>query len=170
MPLSRLIMDKIDPNKPEKWTAAMQQASLFDISPAETCDESRGLAGLMPAIRARMNRIAAKDLDGRKKLIDRINEVAQREALPLTQGGGKTVSLDVLNKWLQPSDRAHMPSLEAVACFCIATGDASPLQPLFKVMGLTAIPVSKLEYLEYGETCAVLREANKRKRSLEARL
>jgi hypothetical protein len=148
----------------------MQQASLFDISPAETRDESRGLAGLMPAIRARMNSIAARDSEGRKKLIDRINEVAQREALSLSQGGGKTISLDVLNKWLQPSDRAHMPSLEAVVCFCIATGDSSPFQPLLKAMGLTVIPANKLEYLEYGETCAALRQANKRKKSLEAKL
>ena len=69
----------------------MQQASLFDILPAEQADEPRGLAGLMPAIRARMNSIAAKDPEGRKKLVDRINEVHHR-SFQVSRSGWSTAS------------------------------------------------------------------------------
>lgn len=145
-----------------------QQASLFDIP--KTSGEAIGLAGMMPAIRAAMNRTASEYEPGRKLLVDAINEVARQEAVALTSGGGKTITQDMLDKWLQPSERGHAPSLEAIVCFCLATGDASSIKPLLRSFGLHAIPQNDLEYLEYGKACAAARAARETKRKLEARL
>ena len=148
----------------------MKQVSLFDIQAKGQNDLALGLVGIMPNMRAFMNGIAAKFLDGREHLVDKINHVAQREGLALTRGGGKTIKKDQLDKILQPLEQGHPPSLELIVCFCIATGDASPVKPLLDALGLTVIPKSDIEFLEYGKTCAALREAKERKKKLEARL
>ena len=144
-----------------------QQASLFDFMEKE---EALGLAGLLPQIRAAMNVAAARDLEGRKMLVEKINTVARREAVALTAGGGKSVSLEQVNKWLQPAEKGHAPSLDALVCFCVATGDASPLKPLLSMLRLVAVSREDLEYLEYGKACVALREVREKKKKLEAKL
>lgn len=72
----------------------MRQLSLF---------ETAGLAGVVPAIRAAMRRVAAKEeSNGRKALVDQLNEVAQHECITLTGGNVKTMSKDSLDKILNP--------------------------------------------------------------------
>lgn len=124
---------------------------------------------MMPAIRAEMNRVAAGYEPGRKLLVDAISKVAQREAVALTPGGAKTLDPAVLDKWLQPGDRGHAPHLEAIICFCVATGNASPLKPVLEALGLTAISKSELDDLEYGKICRAQNELRKRKKMIEAR-
>jgi len=147
----------------------MRQGSLFDLLPPDNPEESIGMAGMMPAIRAEMNRVASAYEPGRKLLVDAITKVAQREAVALSSGGAKTLDASVLDKWLQPADRSHAPHLEAIACFCLATRDASPIRPLLNYLGLVAIPESDLEDLEYGKLCRAEKKLKERKRILEAR-
>lgn len=145
----------------------MRQISLFENLPQ---GEALGLAGVMPSIRAAMNRLADKHPAGRKGLVDLINEVAEREGVALTPGGGKKINLDILNKWLQSGERGHAPSLAAILCFCAAAGEASPVVPILKMFGLAVVSAEELKLLEYGRTCATLRDARERKRKLEAGL
>ena len=145
-----------------------KQASLFDITSSP--EEAVGLAGMMPAIRAAMNRTAADYESGRKLLVDAVIEIARREAVPMTSGGGKAITQDMLDKWLQPSDRGHAPSLEMIICFCLATGDASPITPILQLLGLCAVSQADLGYLEYGKACDSLKKAKKHKEMLEGRL
>ena len=154
----------------------MIQGSLFDI----TQDGSAafvGLAGVMPAIRARMNVVAKNYEKGRDHLVDAINEVAQRENIALTRGGGKTITSEQLSKWLQPAATGHEPNFAAILCFCTATGDTSPMQPAMRVLGLVAVSPQDAKYLEYGKICAELNETaaesrkkRERKKMLEAEL
>jgi hypothetical protein len=117
-----------------------------------------------------MNRAAAAYEPGRKLLVDAINKVARREGVALKSGGGKTIDPATLDKWLQATDRGHAPSIEAVMCFCLATGDASPIKPLLKILRLTAIPAADLDILEYGRVCRAGRDLRKRKSEIEAKL
>lgn len=137
----------------------MQQGSLFDILSQAAPEDAVGLAGLMPSIRAAMNRVAGKDEECRKQLVESINAVAKRECVALTKGGGKTIEKATLDKWLQPSDQGHAPSFEAIAAFLLATGDATPLKPLLKMLGLTVIHKDDLPYLKYGKACAGMKKA-----------
>lgn len=155
----------------------MKQGSLFDILLRDGSDTIVGLAGVMPAVRARMNFVAKQFLQGRDILTDIIIAVAQRENIPLTKGGGKTITPEQLDKWLQPAATGHEPSFNAILCFCIATQDASPMQPILKVLGLVAVSPEDATYLEYGKVCAELekdsaglRQKKERKKRLESLL
>lgn len=147
----------------------MRQATLFDFIPPNT-SATIGLAGVMPAVRAAMNRVAAEYEPGRKVLVDALAAAARREGVPLTAGGGKQIKDDQLDKILQPKAGGHNPTLDFVLCFCLATNDFSPLEPIWKAFGLKLIPASDVPYLEYGKTCDALKKAREAKRKLEAGL
>ena len=146
----------------------MLQASLFQYLPAE--DSAVGLGGLMPSIRAEMNRVASEYEPGRKMLAEAISKIARREGVTLGSTGAKSITEDTLNKLLQSGDEGRDPSLKLVLCFCLATKDFSPLRPIFKLAGLVVIPKDDLRYLEYGKTCDALKKAREQKRKLEAKL
>lgn len=148
----------------------MKQGSLFDILTQADPDEAVGLAGLMPAIRAAMNRVAGKDEEGRKLLVDKLNNVAKRENVALTNGGGKSIEKTTLDKWLQSLDQGHRPSFEAIVVFLLATGDATPLKPLLKILGLEVIAKEDLPFLEYGKALATIKNAKAQLKKAEARL
>ena len=123
----------------------------------------------MPEIRSVMFRLADEYEPGRKMLADAISKVARREGVSLTATGAKSVSEEVLDKWLQPGSPGHEPNVKAVFCFCVAVGNFSPLGPLFDRAGLVVIPKKDLEDLEYGRVCREEKQLRERKKALEAR-
>jgi hypothetical protein len=138
----------------------MRQASLFD-------DDQGRLSGLLPSMRAAMNRAAGEDEAGRKQLVDRINAVAQAAGVRLTAGNAKAVSKDTLDKWLNPNDRDHTPGILAVAVFCAATRDISPLRELLRALGLDVMTEDDRKLRDYGRACLSERAARKQKKLLE---
>ena len=147
----------------------MEQASLFQLFEAAPGFVAN-LAGVMPAIRAGMNRTASRYTPGRKMLVDAINDVARREGIALTSGGGKKISPEILDKWLQPQERGHAPCLEGILCFCLASGDYSPLEPIWKPFGLVLIPADELRFLNVGKAQVRLEEARAELKKAKARL
>lgn len=106
----------------------MRQLSLLTLT-----DDYARLAGLMPAVRGAMRRAAGADeSEGRKALVDSINRIAANGGVRLTTGNSKTISKDILDKWLSPSDASHPPSVTAIVVFCLATGDTTPLRQILK--------------------------------------
>lgn len=146
----------------------MNQGSLFDLLSAST--GTVGLAGVMPAVRAIMNRVAGEYSAGRKVLVDDLVATAKLEGIPLTSGGGKIIKEEQLNKVLQHGDRGHEPTLGFILCFCLTTKDYSPLEPIWKAFKLVLVPAQDLPFLEYGKTCDALKKAREQKKKLEARL
>ncbi len=138
----------------------MRQLTLFDDAP-ET------LSGVMPAIRAAMNRVAGADPEGRKRIVDRINAIATHAGVRLTQGNTKAISKDLLDKWLAPHDREHTPSLMAVVAFCRATKDIAPLRVMLKALGLDVMTEADKRQRDYGLACIEEKAARKRKKILE---
>jgi hypothetical protein len=99
-----------------------RQLSLFDA-------ENRGItgiAGITVLIRAAMNRAAAASPYSREQIVERMNRLAQAAGKRMTQGSAKTISLDTLDKWLNP-ESDNVPSLVAVEVFMRAVGDTAPL-------------------------------------------
>lgn len=139
----------------------MRQRSLFDI----------GLAELMPGIRTAMRRVAAdKEGEGRKLLVDRLNQIAAREGIKLTGGNEGQVSKATVDKWLSASDTSHPPSLLAVAAFCEATGSLEPLRVIAKVLGAEVMDDEDRKFRNLGKAEAELRLAKRRKRKAEEEL
>ncbi len=139
----------------------MRQGHLFDE------DHHSRLSGLVPAMRAAMNRAAGEDEAGRKQLVDRLNAVARDAGIRLTAGNAKAISKDTLDKWLNPNDRDHTPSVAAVVAFCCATRDPAPLRVLLRVLGLDLMTEEDRKLRDYGRACLAEREARKTKKRLE---
>lgn len=138
----------------------MRQFTLFD-------DDFGALSGVMPAVRASMNRAAGADAEGRKRLVDRVNAIAANSGVRLTQGNTKAISKDLFDKWISPSDRDHTPSLLAVVVFCKAVGDPAPLRVVLKALGLDLMTEEDRRQRDYGRACLEERAARKRKKHLE---
>lgn len=147
----------------------MRQGSLFDLLPPENPAEMVGVAGVMAEVCAEMNGVAEAYEPGRKQLAVDVTDIARRERVALTAGGGKELTVDVLNKWVQPSQRAHEPSVEGILCFCLATRSARPIKPMLKRLGLVVIAEADLKDLEYGKICRAEKDIRARKKTLEAR-
>lgn len=138
----------------------MRQASLLD-------DDHGKLAGLIPAMRAAMNRAAGEDEAGRKLLVDRINAVAQASGIRLTAGNTKAISKDTLDKWLNPNDRDHTPGILAVVAYCLAVKDVGALRVIARAAGLDLMTDEDRKHRDYGRACLAERQARKRKKMLE---
>jgi len=141
----------------------MRQFSLFE-------NDTSALAGVLPAIRAAMNAAAGASEEGRKLLVDRLNEVAASANVRLTAGNGKSISKDTLDKWVSPSDRDHPPSILAVVAFCMATKDAGAMRALLRPLGLEVMTAEDRRLRDYGRACIESESKAKIKKRLKEEL
>lgn len=140
----------------------MRQLSLF---------ETAGLAGVLPAIRAAMRRVAAKEEgEGRKALVDSLNEVAQRECVNLTGGNSKGLSKDSLDKIINPNESGHPPSINMLLAFCKATGDVSPLREMLRPFGLDIMDKDDRRLRDIAKADEEIEALKKRRRHLKEAL
>lgn len=131
------------------------------------------LAGLMPALKAALNRATRTwcDRQGLKReaLLERMNELAENAGVSLTAGNGGT-SMAVFEKWLAPRDTTNVPGVVALSVFCSATGDHSPLAVVLGVHGCALMGPDDKKLRDYGQALLLEREARQRKKRLEAEL
>lgn len=141
----------------------MQQLSLID--------DILKLTGAMAAVRAAMRDVAgSEESEGRKLLVERINEIAHRAGVRLTGGNTAVVSKATLDKWLSPSDTSHPPSIMALIVFCIATGNVEPLRVVAQVLGIDLMSVEDRKFRDYGKAVLEMKSARDRLRKLEMEL
>lgn len=141
----------------------MQQLSLID--------DILKLTGAMAAVRAAMRDVAgSEESEGRKLLVERINEIAHRAGVRLTGGNTAVVSKATLDKWLSPSDTSHPPSIMALIVFCIATGNVEPLRVVAQVLGIDLMSVEDRKLRDYGKAVLEMKSARDRLRKLEMEL
>lgn len=129
------------------------------------------LSGVMAAVRGSMRDVAgAEDSEGRKLLVERINEIAQLARIKLTGGNASAVSKATLDKWLSPSDHSHQPSLLALLAFCKATNSLEPLRMLTRALGVDIMTPEDRKLRDYGKAVLDEKEARQRKQKLEKEL
>lgn len=143
------------------------QLSLFQEDAA-----AASLASAMQLVRASMNRVA-KSQEGaisREHIADSMTSLADTAGVSLVKGRAKRVSKEMLDKWLTPSDRDHVPSLLAVVAFCQVTNDVTPLKPLLEAVGCEVMTPEDKQLRNYARAILAEKEARKRKKQLEAGL
>lgn len=143
------------------------QLSLFSDDKA-----AASLASVLQLVRASMNRVS-REQEGaisRDHIADRMTQLAETAGVSLVKGRAKRVSKEVLDKWLTPSDRDHVPSLLAVLAFCQVTHDFSPLKPLLDAMGCEVMTPEDKQLRNYARAILAEKDARKRKKQLEAGL
>ena len=128
------------------------------------------LTGLMQGLKACLNKCCGESGLSRDQIVDRLNGIAEAAGVKLTAGNSKGLSLATLEKWLNPQNTDHPPSLVAVNALVLALGDHRPLAHLLEIHGLQIMEEQDRFALEYGTACLAAREAAQKIKKMEAQL
>ena len=129
------------------------------------------LAHVMPDVRAALRQIAgSRESEGRKALVDKLNQIASEAEIKLTGGNSKSISKDLLDKWLSPSDSSHPPSLLAILAFCRATDNPAPLQIILRAVGLDVMTDEDRKFRDYGRAVWEAEEAARNRKRIRERI
>lgn len=134
-------------------------------------DNASKMAGVMAGIRTAMREAAgAPESEGRKMLVERLNEFAQLAGIKLTSGNTNGISKATLDKWLSPTDRQHSPSILAILAFCYVSGSLEPLRAAVNALGIDLMTGEDKRLRDYGKAVLDEKSARKRRSKLEKEL
>lgn len=108
-------------------------------------------AALVQAIKAGMRNCTCLCAFSRAEVAEKMNTIALAAGVRMTQGRAKTISQDTLDKWLNPEEREHVPSLMALHIFCLALQDATPLQLWLEAFGIKSMTPEDEVLRDYGK-------------------
>lgn len=129
------------------------------------------LASVLPQVRAAMNRVASEHPRLSRDLIaDQLSGVSKMAGVKLVRGNAKGVKTASVDKWLNPTDSEHPPSIAALVAFCLVTESAEPLEPLLAALGCEVMTEDDKRLRDYARAILAEREARKAKKQLEANL
>lgn len=138
------------------------------MSQSSRIDNASKMAGVMAGIRTAMREAAgAPESEGRKMLVERLNEFAQAAGIKLTAGNANCISKATLDKWLSPTDRQHSPSILAILAFCCVSGSLEPLRVAANALGVDLMTIEDKRLRDYGKAVLDEKAARKVKSELE---
>lgn len=141
----------------------MKQADLYDNFAVHA-------AGFLPRLKACMNQCVEESGLSREQALDLMNAIAKQAGIRLSAGNAKALSLPTLEKWLNPAEGGHTPSILTLNTFCAALKDFRPLEVILSTHGCEILsPDDRLER-DYGRACMNEKRARKQKRQMEAHL
>lgn len=137
----------------------MVQQSLFERPTLNTSQ---------PAKAAMTASAKASDLS-RDQIVDRMNDLADRLGVRLA-GGGKRLTRETLEKWLNPADLSRQMPMRAVPFFCAVTGDTTVLDVHARPLGAMVIGPDDQRLLRWAQEYQRARAARRAMRRLEAEM
>lgn len=137
-----------------------QQLNLFD----------QPTLNIAPAIKEAMNADMRACGRSREQVVDRMNTLAAQYGVCLTRGTSKRLTMEVFEKWLNPSDLTRQIPLKALPVFCAAVGNCSTLNVLARPMGLRVIGERDQKLLSWAEAKMAVKRHGRQIRKLEAEL
>ena len=87
----------------------------------------------------------------REALCDRINQLADRYGVRLVKGTGPNLTVDTLEKWLNPEDKERVIPTKALPVFCAAVESTEPMQVLVAPLGWRIIDDKQAKLLQLAE-------------------
>ncbi len=124
---------------------------------------------LEPLIKSALHNAARESRLSREQLVDRANAIAARSGVRLNKNA-KKLSLEVLEKWLNPADRDHMPSLNALQVLMLALENQDPLRVLARAMGAELLSAQEAKLLQAAKLEREIKQLQQQKKRLEAQL
>lgn len=123
--------------------------------------------GILPLIKQRMKSAIAAAVPplSRAQLVDRMNEIAERENLKITVSKGPLTPA-ILDKWLAPRE-PDLPPLPAMSVFMQALGDFGLLEALAEFHGFRLLSPEEALFYEFGKAKFEKREQSRRIKRLE---
>jgi len=145
---------------------------VFQLSLLSDGGFSTGFArvgGLIPSVKASMQRALAAVTPpmSRDQLVDRMNSIAKQTGARLTSERSRLLSLATLEKWLCPSERDHVPSLEALEVFMLALDTSEPLARWAELRGCKLITAEEAQFYRYGKAKFEAKEHSRQLKRLE---
>ena len=142
-----------------------RQLSLFETENAATAS----IAGFDAVLKAAMNRAAAASPYSRPHLVDRINELTRASGIRLTRGNAKSISMDTLEKWLNP-ESDQVPTTRAVHVFMLACGSTAPLVAWAGLHGCSIMTPGDRLKRDWAEKKLRIRRETKEAQQLEQQI
>ncbi|MDY7001853.1 MAG: hypothetical protein SVS15_08755, partial [Thermodesulfobacteriota bacterium] len=96
-----------------------------------------------------------------------MNKTAAMAGVRLAAGNIKEIKLATFEKWLNPTDREHMPSTLAINIFCDAVQDYGALVVQAGTHGRELIGPEDRMYRDLGRAYMDNKEARKKMREIE---
>lgn len=140
---------------------------LVQLSLLNSCNAS--LAGLMPSLKASLAFAVKESGLSREQVCDKLNSLAGEAGIRLCPNA-KHLSVPVLEKWLNPSEKDHIPSLQAVQAFCLALKTCAPWEVLLQPLGLGVLTQDLRRFAAIGQEHVRLEKTRKRLRQLKESL
>jgi len=137
----------------------MRQLSLFENQ----------IPDVEPLLKAAMNRAAKRCGLSREQIVDRMNEIAGMGGFRLNKNA-RSLTLDMLEKWLNPVERDYVPSHNALHVFMAAIGDPEPLQVMAAIQGFDLIGGEDRKILKAAKIEREIANLKRQKRRLEQEL
>lgn len=129
------------------------QLSLFQGTTAS-------LAGLESALKASMASIVAAGPLSREQVCDRMESIAAKNGVRICPNA-KRLSVALFEKWLNPAEREHIPSIKAVQVFCIAMETFAPWAVILEGLGLGILTPEISHVYKIGQAQLDLESARK---------
>jgi len=102
------------------------QISLFNIPTFNT----------VVNLKEKMHKAAKECGLSRDEIVDRMNDLADRYGVKLVKGNGRGLTLDTLEKWLNPTDKVRQVPTRALPIFCAVVSSHEPLEALAQPLGV----------------------------------
>ncbi|MDY6791545.1 MAG: hypothetical protein SWH54_09775 [Thermodesulfobacteriota bacterium] len=133
------------------------QLSLFEIPTLNTVVEMKEI----------LNRAAKNSGMSRSLIADKMNKLADRYGLSLVTGNGNRLTLDTLEKWLNPAEPGRQMPMRVLPVFCIVVGDFSPLKVLARPVGAKVIGKEDQKLLKWAKAYQQVRRGRRQMRILD---
>lgn len=125
---------------------------------------------VLRVVKARMAEAAKASGKSRDELLDILNELADRYGVCLAGGRGQQLSMASLEKWLNPDEKEHFPSIKALPIFCAATGSVEPIRAMIEPLGWMVIGEQDARLLSWAKHYHRAKNHREQMRKLEAEL
>ncbi len=122
------------------------------------------------AVKAVMRQAAKDSPYSREQICDRMNEIAESAGMRIGGGNAKALSLAMLEKWLAPMEREHVPPLRALVVFCRAVGTVEPLRAMAAPLGAQLVDKRQALLLQKAELDVEIRTLQRRRKKLEDKI
>lgn len=136
-------------------------------SPVQLCLFEQPTLNITRPIKEAMNASAKQCGLSREQIADEMNALADRYGISLSAGNGRRLTIEILEKWLNPQDVTRHVPLKALPVFCAVTKDATPLDIMAQPLGFKIIDARRQRLLDWAEAYHEARDARTRMRKLE---
>ena len=117
-----------------------------------------------PDLKESMNRADRKSDLSREEILDRMIYLAKCDGINFKVG------LATFQKWLNPEEAAHLPTIHGIILFCSALGTLGPLSVIVRPLRGQLIEGCDIDLLELAKLQREQEKRGKRIRALKKRL